>query len=58
MRLILIAPENVYEHEVDPFMEVQDLQALVEAEVSDRFLSARLSHLLGQRLNDSEALLI
>lgn len=33
MRLILIAPENVFEHEVDPSMEVQDLQALVEAEV-------------------------
>ncbi|GFZ43430.1 DNA damage-inducible protein 1 [Saitozyma sp. JCM 24511] len=32
MRLILIAPENVYEHEVDPSMEVQDVRALVEAE--------------------------
>lgn len=31
---MLIAPENVYEHEVDASMEVQDLQALVEAEVS------------------------
>lgn len=35
MRLILIAPENVYEHEVDPSMEVQDVRALVEAEVSE-----------------------
>lgn len=34
MRLTIIAPDNVYEHEVDPSMEVQDVQALVEAEVS------------------------
>lgn len=34
MRLTIIAPDNVYEHEVDPSMEVQDVLALVEAEVS------------------------
>lgn len=34
MRLIIIAEENVYEHEVDPSMEVQDVLALLEAEVS------------------------
>lgn len=34
MRLIIIADESVYEHEVDPSVEVQDVIALVEAEVS------------------------
>jgi hypothetical protein len=34
MRLIIIAEESVYEHEVDPSMEVQDVLALLEAEVS------------------------
>jgi hypothetical protein len=34
MRLTIIAPDNVYEHEVDSSMEVQDIQALIEAEVS------------------------
>lgn len=34
MRLTIIAPDSVYEHEVDPSMEVQDVQALIEAEVS------------------------
>jgi hypothetical protein len=34
MRLTIIAPDNVFEHEVDPSMEVQDIQALIEAEVS------------------------
>jgi len=33
MRLTIIAPENVYEHEVDPSMEVRDVKALLEAEV-------------------------
>lgn len=41
MRLILIAPEEVYEHEVDPSMEVQDLLALVEAEVSSSSCSLK-----------------
>ena len=36
MRLTIIAPDNVFEHEVDPSMEVQDVQALIEAEVSCR----------------------
>jgi len=39
MRLTIIAPDSVYEHEVDPSMEVQDLQALIEAEVSQRSAS-------------------
>jgi hypothetical protein len=34
MRLIIIGDESVYEHEVDPSMEVQDVIALIEAEVS------------------------
>ena len=34
MRLTIIAFDSVYEHEVDPSMEVQDVQALIEAEVS------------------------
>jgi hypothetical protein len=34
MRLTIIAPDNVFEHEVDSSMEVQDIQALIEAEVS------------------------
>jgi hypothetical protein len=38
MRIILIAPENVYEHEVDPSMEIQDVRALVEAEVCANLL--------------------
>lgn len=33
MRLTIIAPESVYEHEVDPSMEIRDVKALVEAEV-------------------------
>lgn len=33
MKLTIIAPEMVYEHEVDPSMQVQDIVALVEAEV-------------------------
>ncbi|KAI9634425.1 snare binding protein [Dioszegia hungarica] len=32
MRLIIIGDESVYEHEVDPSMEVQDVIALIEAE--------------------------
>ena len=35
MKLTIIAPEMVYEHEVDPSMQVQDIVALVEAEVRD-----------------------
>jgi hypothetical protein len=34
MKLTIIAPEMVYEHEVDSSMQVQDIIALVEAEVS------------------------
>lgn len=41
MRLIVIAEENVYEHEVDPSMEVQDVFALIEAEVSKTVVIAR-----------------
>jgi hypothetical protein len=33
MKLTIIAPEMVYEHEVDSSMQVQDIIALVEAEV-------------------------
>lgn len=33
MRLTIIAPESVYEHEVDASMEVRDVKALLEAEV-------------------------
>lgn len=40
MRLIIIADEAVYEHEVDPSVEVQDVIALVEVEVS--WSSARI----------------
>jgi hypothetical protein len=36
MRLTIIAPESVYEHEVDPSMEIRDVKALVEAEVGAR----------------------
>ncbi|ORX35458.1 hypothetical protein BD324DRAFT_100562 [Kockovaella imperatae] len=32
MRLTIIAPDSLYEHDVDPSMEVQDIQALIEAE--------------------------
>jgi len=34
MKLTIIAPDMVYEHEVDSSMQVQDIIALVEAEVS------------------------
>lgn len=33
MRLTIISPDNVFEHEVDPSMEVRDVKALIEAEV-------------------------
>ena len=33
MRVTIIAPESVYEHDVDPSMEVRDIKALIEAEV-------------------------
>lgn len=33
MRLTIIAPESVYEHDVDPSMQVRDVKALIEAEV-------------------------
>jgi hypothetical protein len=42
MRLTIIAPDNVYELEVDPSMTVLDIAALVEAEVSSR-LSKKLT---------------
>lgn len=34
MKLTIIAPETVFEHEVDASMQVQDIVALIEAEVS------------------------
>lgn len=34
MILTIIAPDTVFEHEVDPSMQVQDIVALIEAEVS------------------------
>jgi hypothetical protein len=39
MRLTIIAPDNVFEHDVDSSMQVQDIQALIEAEVSNRYLT-------------------
>lgn len=41
MRLTIIAPESVYELEVDPSMEMRDVKALVEAEVSQRTSSRK-----------------
>lgn len=38
MKLTIIAPETVFEHEVDASMQVQDIVALIEAEVSQRRL--------------------
>lgn len=43
MRLIIIAEESVYEHEVDPSMEVQDVLALLEAETGVPSASIRLN---------------
>ena len=34
MKITIIGPENIYEQEVSPSMEVQDLIALIAAEVS------------------------
>jgi hypothetical protein len=34
MKLTIIGPENIYEQEVNPSMEVQDVTALIAAEVS------------------------
>jgi hypothetical protein len=48
MRLTIIAPDNVFELEVDPSMDVQDVQALIEAEVSS--LKAVLTSRLACRL--------
>jgi hypothetical protein len=48
MRLTIIAPDNVFELEVDPSMDVQDVQALIEAEVSS--LKAMLTSRLACRL--------
>lgn len=33
MRLTIIAPESIYDQEVDPSMVVRDVKALIEAEV-------------------------
>ncbi|RSH84680.1 DNA damage-inducible protein 1 [Apiotrichum porosum] len=43
MRLTIIAPESVYEHEVDPSMEVRDVKALIEAETGASVSSQTLS---------------
>lgn len=40
MRITIIAPENVFELEVDPSMELQDVLALIEAEVSHESASS------------------
>lgn len=44
MKLTIIAPEMVYEHEVDASMQVQDIIALVEAEVSATRHGQRARH--------------
>ena len=33
MKLSVIAPDNVYQHEIDASVEVQDIHALLEADV-------------------------
>ncbi|KAL1405205.1 DNA damage-inducible protein 1 [Vanrija albida] len=43
MKLTIIAPENVFEHDVDPSMEVRDVKALIEAESSIPVASQTLS---------------
>jgi hypothetical protein len=43
MKLTIIAPDNVFEHEVDPSMEIQDLYALISAEVSQLFIPLPLA---------------
>ncbi|OCF42842.1 DNA damage-inducible protein 1 [Kwoniella heveanensis CBS 569] len=43
MKLTIIAPDTVYEHEVSSSMEVQDVQALVEAETGLPHTSLLLS---------------
>ena len=42
MRLIIIAEESVYEHEVNRCMEVQDVLDLLEAEVRAAFITIEL----------------
>ncbi|CAD6578623.1 MAG: DNA damage-inducible protein 1, partial [Tremellales sp. Tagirdzhanova-0007] len=52
MRLTIIAPDAVYEHEVDPSIEVQDVQALIEAENGLPASSQLLSDDSGAPLSD------
>ncbi|BEJ13223.1 hypothetical protein CspHIS471_0303970 [Cutaneotrichosporon sp. HIS471] len=54
MRLTVIAPENVYEHEVDPSMEVRDVKALVEAETGAPVENQTLSTDSGVALTSPE----
>ncbi|WOO85742.1 DNA damage-inducible protein 1 [Vanrija pseudolonga] len=43
MKLTIITPESIYEHEVDPSMEVRDVKALIEAETTIAATSQTLS---------------
>ncbi|KAK4688111.1 DNA damage-inducible protein 1, partial [Tremellales sp. Uapishka_1] len=52
MRLTIIAPESVYEHEVDPSMNVEDVRALIEAETGTPADSLVLSSDSGVPLTD------
>ncbi|GMK58201.1 hypothetical protein CspeluHIS016_0502330 [Cutaneotrichosporon spelunceum] len=54
MRLTVIAPENVYEHEVDPSMEIRDVMALVEAETGTPVDNQTLSTDSGVALTSPE----
>lgn len=53
MKLTIIAPDMVYEHEVDSSMQVQDIVALVEAEVSG--LSCTGPRVLGSEGHQAQA---
>nr|XP_018265094.1 DNA damage-inducible protein 1 [Kwoniella dejecticola CBS 10117]OBR87252.1 DNA damage-inducible protein 1 [Kwoniella dejecticola CBS 10117] len=52
MKLTIIAPDTVYEHEVSTDMEVQDVQALIEAETGLPHTSLLLSTDSGVPLTD------
>jgi DNA damage-inducible protein 1 len=54
MRLTIIAPESVYEHEVDPSMEIRDVKALVEAETGAPVENQTLSTDSGVALTSPE----
>ncbi|ORY23934.1 hypothetical protein BCR39DRAFT_341251 [Naematelia encephala] len=54
MRLTIIAPDNVYEHEVDPSMEIQDVQALIEAETGLPATAQVLSNDSGVQMTDTK----